>query len=229
MIEEINKTTSTESGAEFEPKLGNLNKDELTNDAKSSASTSGATQSASSPHKRTYLEVQKNSDIEKYKNFLIKPLETKRLKPSDALSKVRDFLPLLKESTTKLLDDFKQNPDLVNMENVEDDEQHIEMNLAYVTESDSDSDSDNGNTSSNSSSECSSENDDSTVQSPSALDELGLGFKVKDTTKPKLKLTSKLKKKPIIKIIDSKDAGEDQPDCNLEIENSPNKGQLEEK
>ena len=100
------------------------------------ASSSATSNSNGGGTKRTFLEV---NNVEKYKSFLIKPLETKRVKPSDTLDRVRQFLPMLKESTNKLLDEFKADPDRVNIENVDEEaEQHIEMNLALVPDSNTD-------------------------------------------------------------------------------------------
>ena len=190
--------------------------------------------------KRTFLEV---NNVEKYKQFLIKPLETKRLKPSDTLDKVRQFLPMLKESTSKLLDDFKANPDKLNIENVEDEDgQHIEMNLALVSESESGSendddedenDDDESNEDENASNknklkkylnlfneidgdEDSDEDDDEEEESdvdeteslePNPLDDLQLGFKVKDPNeirklKTGLELNGKKSKRNLIKLIE---------------------------
>lgn len=90
--------------------------------------------------KRNFLEV---NDLQKYKQFVLKPLDTtKKFKPSETLSKVKDFLPLLRESTNKLLTDFKEKPDEINIENVDDEDEHIEMNLAMVSDDDDDSDED---------------------------------------------------------------------------------------
>ena len=148
-----------------------------------------------SPQKRNILET--NPDVEKYKSFLLKPHETKRFKPSEALDKVRNFLPDFKASTSKLMDAFKENPDAVNIESVEEGDQHIEMNLAYVTES-SDSDSDNDEAPDNSDS-----SDSSSDSVEKSIDPIGLGFEVKDLSQISLKLkTSKPKNKPFIKIID---------------------------
>lgn len=92
-------------------------------------------------NKRSFLEV---SEIDKYKNFLIKqqPLETKRFKPSDTLDKVRQFLPMLKESTEKLLNEYKEDPSKVDIENCENDENVIEMNLQFVCNSSNSGESD---------------------------------------------------------------------------------------
>lgn len=157
-----------------------------------------------SPTKRTFLAANPKPDIEKYKNFLIKPLETKRLKPSETLSKVRDFLPLLKDSTSKLLEDFKENPDSVNIENVGEDEQHIEMNLAYVTESESDS----SDESEESEEQESDKNSEEGSLDESALTDVGLGFKVKDPSLVNLRLATsvKTKMKPLIKMIDDQES-----------------------
>lgn len=164
-----------------------------------------------SPTKRSFLDVNDmdtpstNAATSKYKNFLLKPLETKRLKPSEALSKVRNFLPFLKESTDKLMTEYKLNPDLVNMEsNVDEEDQHIEMNLAYVPESDSDSeDSDESNDNSEESSD-DSDGGEEEAEGVDALKEIGLGFTVSDPSKKKLRLTAKVKRKnkPVIQVIE---------------------------
>jgi hypothetical protein len=190
--------------------------------------------------KRTFLEV---NNVEKYKQFLIKPLETKRLKPSDTLDKVRQFLPMLKESTSKLLDDFKSNPDKLNIENVEDEDgQHIEMNLALVSESESgsedddeeDEDDDESNEDENASNKNKlkkylnlfneidgdedsdddddeededSEEDETESLEPNPLDDLQLGFKVKNPNeirklKTGLEVHGKKSKRNLIKLIE---------------------------
>ena len=172
---------------------------EVDNDQLATCSKAINTAATKSPTKRAF-------EVDKYKNFLLKPLETKRLKPSEALSKVRDFLPLLKESTSRLMDDFKLNPDAVNMENVADDEeQHIEMNLAYVLESES-----SGSDSEDSDSD--SEDDDELEEEEGATTDLasiGLGIKVKDSSQISLKLSAGTSgKKPMIKLLDDDDSAE---------------------
>jgi hypothetical protein len=92
------------------------------------ADDDGAEQKAD---KRPYLEV---NAADKYKSFLVRPLETKRLKMSDALEKVKQFLPALKESTDKLLLDNKDDMARINIENVENSEKIIEMNVAFVSD-----------------------------------------------------------------------------------------------
>lgn len=171
--------------------------------------------------KRAYLEV---NNIEKYKQFVLKPLETKRFKASETLSKVRDFLPLFKQTTDKLLNDFKENPDGVNIENVDEEDEHIEMNLALVAQSDSDSDDldDSDEDEENSDEESSSSNNNDT--SINSLNDLNLGFDVKDPNKlTGLKLTksSKSKSKQLIKMIDS-DQEQEVDKSKNEIENDPN-------
>jgi hypothetical protein len=97
-------------------------------------------ETAPPPIKRSFLEI---SELDKFKNVMInKPFETKRLKASDALDKVKLFLPSLKESTDKLLAEHKDNPSGVDIENCENDENVIEMNIQFVKENDSDEDSD---------------------------------------------------------------------------------------
>ena len=182
--------------------------------------------------KRSFLEV---NNAEKYKQFLIKPLETKRLKPSDTLDKVRQFLPMLKESTSKLLDDFKSNPDKLNIENVEDDdEEHIEMNLALVSDSDSCSEDDEDDEDSDDEDKAVSnknklkeylkmlngngaevdedddDDDESESSEPNPLDDLQLGFKVKNPNeirklKTSLDLDGKKSKRNLIKVIETKE------------------------
>lgn len=171
-----------------------------TNEPCSSKNTESETKnSTTSPSKRCFLDVNPNSDLNKYKQLLLNPVETKRFKPSEALSKVRDFLPEMKESTLKLMNDCKEQPDLVNMENVEEDEKHIELNLAYVLESDTDDSSDNSLVKNSSTSESSSENESDNNE----IDSIGLGFKVKDPSDISLKIEKKVKKKPFIKIIET--------------------------
>lgn len=157
-----------------------------------------------SPSKRCFLDVNPNSDLNKYKQLLLNPIETKRFKPSEALSKVRDFLPQMKESTIKLMNDYKEKPDLVNMENVEEGEKHIELNLAYVLESDTDENSDYDDLNKEtSSSDSSSESDSESNNSPSGIDSIGLGFKVKEPSGISLKIEkNSKKKKPLIKMIE---------------------------
>jgi hypothetical protein len=92
------------------------------------------------PDKRPYLEV---NEANTYKSFLLKPFETKRLKTSDALEKVKQFLPSLKESTDKLIDDNKDDMQRINIENIDDkSDQIIEMNLAFVSDSEDTDDAD---------------------------------------------------------------------------------------
>ena len=161
-------------------------------------------------NKRSYLEI--NETVNKYKPFMLKQLETKKLKPSETLSKVRDFLPLLKESTSKLLDAFKENPDDLNIENVQEDEEHIEMNLAVVSESeDSDDESDQEDEE-----EEETDTDDETEESNESnpLEQIDLDIKVTDKTKMnKIKLTKNKKvNKPMIKIVNDIDQQHDDSD-----------------
>jgi hypothetical protein len=163
----------------------------------------------STNNKRSYLEI--NETVNKYKPFMLKQLETKKLKPSETLSKVRDFLPLLKESTSKLLDAFKENPDELNIENVQEDEEHIEMNLAVVSESeDSDDESDQEDE------EEETDTDDETEESNESnpLEQIDLDIKVTDKTKMnKIKLTKNKKvNKPMIKIVNDIDQQQDDSD-----------------
>ena len=186
-------------------------------------SSSAMADSAASASKRNYLEVNATG---KYKPFMLKPLETKRFKPSESLSKVKDFLPMLRESTMKLLDQFKQDPDACNIEHVgDDDEQHIELNLAMVSDhsdSDSDDDDDDDNDdddpdeSSEAESDATSESEavssgdeaENDQEEKSKFDELGLGFSVKSNKAPKIKLTSKQKnsKAALVQLIESSSA-----------------------
>lgn len=194
------------------------------------ASESAETRAAAAA-KRAFLEV---SDAQKYKQFMLKPPETKKLKASEALSRVKDFLPLLKQSTDKLLVDYKENPDEVNIENVDDEDEHIEMNLALVSEDSDDSDDDDedeedeedeSSDEDESEEETSEEgegDDDTVTKKPRKKDgdqylDLDLGFKVKDPSKiEKLKLptTSKMAsgKRPLIQIIDQNTADDDDDD-----------------
>ena len=175
-----------------------------------------------SPTKRSLLEVDQGSfeAANKYKKFMMlkQPLETKRLEPSATLSKIKDFLPFLKESTDKLMTEYKLNPDLVNMEsNVDEDEQHIEMNLAYVPESDSESEEETEEESDEESEgEAGGEENDEGV---SGLKEIGLGFTVKDPNNKKLRLAMsgrvKAKNRPVIEVIED---GQDHPTTSQENE-----------
>ncbi|RNA22012.1 hypothetical protein BpHYR1_046538 [Brachionus plicatilis] len=160
----------------------NSDQDEATQESKQSTTLK-------SPEKRAWLEVNK---IEKYKPFLINKLETKKFKPSSTLSKVRDFLPMLKQSTDKLLEEYKENPDQVNIENVDDEQEHIEMNLALVAQSDSDSDEQEESEGSEG------QNESGSDSSADSIDDLNLGFKVRDPNKVK-KLNLDSKKTPIRK------------------------------
>jgi hypothetical protein len=191
----------------------------LKEDSDSPATCSKTTnQTTALKNKRNYLEV---SSIEKYKNFVIKPLETKKFKPSDTLDKVRQFLPLLRESTNKLLEENKNNLDDLNIENVDEEDEHIEMNLAVVSDSGSDSDEDEydegeDDDENNDDDEVEEEDSVSSGNENSAsgdgeddklVDEINLGFKVKDTTKlTKLKTSieeGKKSKKILIKMIEN--------------------------
>jgi hypothetical protein len=151
---------------------------------------------------------------------------------------------MLKESTSKLLNDFKANTDKLNIENVEDEDgQYIEMNLALVSESESgsedddeedeDDDDDESNEDENAShknklkkylnlfneiddDEDSDEDDDEEEDSdedeteslePNPLDDLQLGFKVKNPNeirklKTGLELNGKKSKRNLIKLIE---------------------------
>jgi hypothetical protein len=223
-------TTTTES-----PKMSGQDDDKTSREEKStkttnsivapSTSSTTTTTTAASGGKRNFLEV---NSLDKYKNLLLKPVETKRLKPSETLSKVRDFLPLLKESTNKLLEEFKDKPDELNIENVNDDEEHIEMNLALLPEDDDsstsddddddDEDDDDDSQDSNDDDEESTEDDEEEEEeqddsSSNSIDELQLGFKVKNPTKiKKLKLTrdSKATKRPLIEETTAPDEQQEQ-------------------
>ena len=182
LIEEITSDTNP---------INANNNDDVTDCVESKSNTNS---------KRAYLEVNK---AEQYKQFMLKPLETKKFKPSETLSKVRDFLPLLKESTSKLLDDFKENPDQLNIENVEEDEEHIEMNLAMVSESESDEDDDDDD---DDDGEEESDDEDESEDSSNPLDAIDLDIKVNDKTKlKKMKLPNSNVKKPIITVFDQND------------------------
>lgn len=160
-----------------------------------------------SSNKRNFLEV---NNIEKYKQFMLKPIETKRLKSSDALAKVRDFLPLLKESTSKLLEDYKNNLNDLDIENVGEDEEHIEMNLAMVSDSDTDSDEDDDDDPEEEESGNEKSSDDDSIDE--SIDDLQLGFKVKNTNKfKKLKICNEpisKSKKNMIEILDEENLEE---------------------
>jgi hypothetical protein len=159
--------------------------------------------------KSTLLEV---NNMDKYKSFLINKPETQAMKPSEALSRVRQFLPMLKESTDKLLEEYKDKPDELNIENVGEEDEHIEMNVAFVPEGSSDDDEDEDEDEDDDTEEEEDEvesedeldessyadqdeqnqikrkhsNQKEESNSPDPLDELGLGFKY--NTKLKLKL-----------------------------------------
>ncbi|CAF0753088.1 unnamed protein product [Brachionus calyciflorus] len=165
--------------------------------------------SKTSPEKRAYLEV---NNAEKYKSFMLNQLETKRFKPSSALSKVRDFLPMMKQSTEKLLEDFKENPDQVNIENVNDDDEHIEMNLALVAQSDSDSDDDDDESEEE---EGEDEEESEGDSSSNSLDDINLGIKVKNTTQlKKLKLDPKKSRKGLVQVLND-DSCEQKPNSEI--------------
>ena len=120
-------------------------------------------------------------------------------------------MPLFKESTSKLLDTFKENPDELNIENVQEDEEHIEMNLAVVSESeDSDDESDQEDE------EEETDTDDETEESNESnpLEQIDLDIKVTDKTKMnKIKLTKNKKvNKPMIKIVNDIDQQQDDSD-----------------
>ena len=137
--------------------------------------------------KRAFLEI---NEIDKFKSLLVKPFETKKFKPSEALDRVRQFLPNFKESTDRLLHDHRENPNEANIENVEDEDEHIEMNLALIPESGSDSESEEDDTDEHSEQESSDtekedEAENTEDSSPNSVDDLQLGFKVKDATKLK--------------------------------------------
>jgi hypothetical protein len=186
--------------------------------ASSSASVEDTKPSSS---KRNFLEV---NDLDKYKNLLLKKtFETKRLKPSDALDRVRQFLPNFKQSTEKLLDDHKERPDEVNIENVEDEAEHIEMNLALIPESCSDSDEsdDDEDEEEDEESDEGEESDNQGVDSsPNSVDDLQLGFKARDPTKIKrLKLgasSTKAKARNMIQMIDNGEDDESSSDNDYE-------------
>lgn len=151
--------------------------------------------------KRGYLEV---NEAGKYKSLLLKPLETKKMKPSEVMSRVREFLPMFKESTAKLFDENKDNLDALNIENVEDDEDHIEMNLALIPD-DSD-DSDDSDEQEYEEEESEKSENESEEDSDDLGDTLQLGFKVKDPSKiNKLKTSSNKLGKDMIQVIESID------------------------
>ena len=131
--------SNSETGCKLIEEIANSNENKLESTSENDE-TESVTQPKPAASKRAYLEV--NESVDKYKSFILKQLETKRLKSSETLSRVRDFLPLFKESTSKLLDTFKENPDELNIENVQEDEEHIEMNLAVVSDDSDDSDDD---------------------------------------------------------------------------------------
>lgn len=133
--------------------------------------------------KRQYLEVNKAETIKK---LLIKPCEIKPVKASEALARVREFLPLMKESTNKLMEESKLNPSAVDIENVDDEDEHIQMDLALMPEdSDSDSDEDDDDDDEDEEDEDESEEDDEDDETKESLKELGLEFKVTDPNRIK--------------------------------------------
>lgn len=163
------------------------------------------------PVKRAFLEI---SELDKYKNLLInKPFETKKLKTSDTLNRVKQFLPSLKESTDKLLEAFKENPSNFDIENCENDDNIIEMNLQFVKESDSDSDSDDDSVDDESSEEDrddnSKEGDDLKEKKLLDINELIEKDQIKITGDTLFK--NKKIKKPFIKIINNNENSQDQP------------------
>jgi hypothetical protein len=174
----------------------------LTEDTKPTSSTSNT-----SSGKRNFLEV---NDLDKYKNLLLnKPFETKRLKPSEALDRVRQFLPNFKQSTEKLLDEHKERPDEVNIENVEDEAEHIEMNLALIPESGSDSNEDDSDEEEEEEDDEEESENEGPESSPNSVDDLKLGFKARDPNRiKKLKLgtgSKAAKARNMIQIIDNGD------------------------
>ena len=196
--------SNSETGCKLIEEIANSNENKLESTSENDE-TESVTQPKPAASKRAYLEV--NESVDKYKSFILKQLETKRLKSSETLSRVRDFLPLFKESTSKLLDTFKENPDELNIENVQEDEEHIEMNLAVVSDDSDDSDDDNDDDDEVEESEDGSTDENTSDEEDSSnkpLDEINLGIKVKNPTSlTKLKLTtSSNKKKPIIDIMD---------------------------
>jgi hypothetical protein len=182
--------------------------------------------SSSSPNKRNYLEIGNN--LEKYKSFMLKSQETKRFKPSDALLKVKEFLPILKSSTDQLLTQFKDNPDQVNIENVEDEDEHIEMNLALVSDSDDDEDSDEydeieseedeGSSDEDKESNESDEEEAEKTEEENKLDQLNLGFKVKVPSQQIKIFNSKKSKKPNLISVLHNTTDEDKHIANAETE-----------
>ena len=163
-----------------------------------------------SPVKRAYLEV---SELDKYKNLLInKPFETKRLKTSDALDRVKQFLPSLKESTDKLLSEYQENPSNFDIENCENDENVIEMNLQFVKESDSDnSDSTDDEDEDDDEAEESEDNDEDDEQSEKSTEKKQILDINELIEQDQIKIDSdtlfknKKIKKPFIKILNSED------------------------
>lgn len=159
--------------------------------------------------KRAFLEV---NNAEKYKNFMLKPLKTKKLKSSDTLDKVKAFLPDLKLSNEKLLESFNNNPDDVNIENVDEEEQFIEMNLAFVPESSGDDTSDEeDNDESEADSEISEEESEENKNQKTSLNEFLDNFEVPPSTSAiKLETTKKPKNKPTISVIHNKNVTDDE-------------------
>lgn len=149
--------------------------------------------------KRSLLEV---NEADKYKSFMLKQLETKKFKPSDALDRVKQFLPDFKAANEKLLAEAKENPSQVDIENCENDDKVIEMSLAFVPEGDSDSDEEDD-------AEQEVDGDEGENDDEQAKDSIQKYLKMSE------KLLSKNSKKPMIKVIegdDEQDSDEDDDD-----------------
>lgn len=158
--------------------------------------------------KRNYLEVNKTDTMKK---LLVKPSEIKPMKPSEALARVREFLPLLKESTNKLVAEAKIDPLAVDIENVGEEDEHIEMNLALMPEN-SDSDSDDDESDEDEDSDEQDEDDESPNDTEESINQLGLGFKVKDPNRIKrlkLEKPSANNKKPLISEINTDEVADE--------------------
>lgn len=197
--------------------------DVTTNTVASSAATSTT---SSGSNKRQYLEVNK---AETMKKLLIKPCETKPVKPSETLARVREFLPLLRESTNKLVEESKQNPAAVDIENVDEEDEHIEMDLALIpddSDEDSDEDEEDDEEEEDEEEEETDDSDDEEdVKTQETLKELGLGFQVKNPDRIKrLKLEVKPSaaakktsnnnhKNPLISEISNGDDKQQQDNC----------------
>ena len=180
---------------------------------KKAMSSENTDESVDKSVKRAFLEV---TELDKYKSVFInnKPFETKRLKTSDVLDKVKQFLPSLKESTDKLLVEYKENPSNVDIENCENDENIIEMNLQFVEENSDSSSSDSSDDNDETDEEIQNSEDEKKEKKVLDINELINQDQVKVNSDILFKSKNKAKK-PFIKIIDNNEdsscSSEDKP------------------